>query len=128
MEISFEQLAVQTGLNRNTAERVLDEAIKIARETGEISAWQNWKLTRSRKLRARVAEEIDLNDSDFNVLSGKQMMLCADVAYEIAIADEDKTPVDRILDQLSRVLAWILEHKEQILAVIKFISMLFVGI
>ena len=128
MDITFENLAVQTGLSEKTAERVLDEAIRIARETGEISAWQNWKLSNSRRLRARVSEEIDLGDSEFISLSGQQLMLCADVAHEIALEDDDKTPVDRILDQLSRILSWILENKEQILAVIKFIRMIFVGI
>lgn len=118
----FTSLAEQTGVSEKCAERMMDKAIEIAHKDGTIGRWSKWKLNRSRKLRAKLSDEINLQGVGMNVLSGEVAIMLHEAA--IVIAEEEKTAVDKVLEGLTKILNWIIDHQDEILQVIKFIAML----
>ena len=120
-------LARVTGLSRTSASRVLTEAVEIAYWDGEIKRRVRNKCKRNPLCRAALINKIRAgygNPSPTFALSSYATKQVRGVAQRLA--DELGENMDDLLDALSKLLAWIIEHKEEILEVIKFISMLFV--
>jgi methyl-accepting chemotaxis protein len=120
-------LARATGLSRTSASRVLTEAVEIAYQDGKIRRRVRNKCKRNPLCRAalinKIREGYGRQSAAFE-LSSYATQQMSGVAYRLA--EELGEKMENILDALSNLLAWIIEHKEEILEVIKFISMLFI--
>lgn len=126
---TYASLAYQLDLENDSAESVFIAALDIAKEHGQISALQHWKLSnenglrgrKGRKARQLFAEELELASGPVSL---DTRYISSISRHATRISNETGLDIDKILDSISKVINWIIENEDQIKKLIETIMRL----